>query len=79
MPISSLIVRTKEKYTEEISQKLKTIKGVRVEGMKYRDIVLVTDTSTREDDKAIWKEIEDLPGVLQCDLIYHNFEDEEEF
>jgi nitrate reductase NapAB chaperone NapD len=77
MPVSSLIVRTAKGATQSVAQRLNTVSGVSVEKIHDDNIVIVTDTCRRQRDKELWGEFEKIPGVLQCDLIYHNFEDEE--
>lgn len=79
MPISSLIVRTRKEQTQEVADKLKDFAGVDVEKVEGARIVIVTDTTEQKKDKELWNNIENISGVLQCDLIYHNFEDEEGF
>lgn len=79
MPISSLIVRTKDKATEQVKEHLKDLKGVSVTDVRQENIVVITETENQTRDKNLWKEIENISGVVQCDLIYHNFEDEEGF
>lgn len=76
MPISSLIVRTEPQQTEPVRSQLCHLEGVNVEATDGTNIVIVTDTVTQKQDKELWKTIEALTGVLQCDLIYHNFEDD---
>ncbi len=77
MPISSLIIRTQEEKTSEVADKLKDFKAVNVENIEGSNIVIITDTIEQKNDKELWSNIENISGVLQCDLIYHNFEDEE--
>lgn len=79
MPVSSLIVRTNAEETQEVATKLKALKAVTVSEIYKENIVVVTDTRKQDQDKSLWEQIEKIPGVIQCDLIYHNFEDEEGF
>ncbi len=79
MPISSLIVRTEEKMTENVASELRQLPGAEICDIHESNIVLLTETTQQTHDKDIWNTIEKIPGVLQCDLIYHNFEDEEGF
>ncbi len=75
MPISSLIVRIKKEKSEEIVQTINSMKEADVFEIHGDNIIVLTETKEHLEDKALWGEIEKIPGVLQCDLIYHNFED----
>lgn len=79
MPISSLIIRTDQDKTKEVAQRLEAMKEATVSEVHGQNIVLVTETKTQDQDEALWEEIKQVPGVLQCDLIFHNFEDQEGF
>lgn len=78
MPISSLIVRTKPESTQDICEIFKTHPCISDAEIHGENVVITTETNSREEDKVLWNQIESVPGVLQCDLIYHNFEDLEE-
>ncbi len=77
MPISSIIVKTNKEKTQEPAQLISSYKEVSVSEIHNENIVVITETEKQSNDKNLWKELESVPGVLQCDLIYHNFEDEE--
>ncbi len=79
MPVSSLIVRVKEEKKEFVLKSLKEYAAAEISDVLGESIVLITDTESQAEDKKLWQQIEEIPGVLQCDLIYHNFEDEERF
>ena len=79
MPVSSLIVRVKEEKKEFVLESLKEHTSAEISDVLGECIVLLTDTQSQAEDKKLWQQIEEIPGVLQCDLIYHNFEDEERF
>ena len=76
MPVSSLIIRTDKNQTQAVVESLKHCPDVFSTDVFGENIVLITETFNQNRDKALWEEIEKIPGVLQCDLIYHNFEDE---
>ncbi len=76
MPVSSLIIRTDIHRTEQVRTRLDRMQCIDVETVDGANIVIVTVTVRQQQDKELWKAIEDIPGVLQCDLIYHNFEDD---
>jgi nitrate reductase NapAB chaperone NapD len=75
MPISSLIVRTRSERTREVAESLKALKEVLVSEIHGENIIILTETPQQSYDKNLWDKIEKISGVLQCDLIYHNFED----
>lgn len=79
MPISSLIVRIKKNKTQEIAQIINNFNEASVSDIHDENIVVITETNKQSEDKELWMKIENVPGVLQCDLIYHNFEDEKGF
>lgn len=76
MPISSLIIRTGKNQTQAVVESLKHCPDASSVEVFGENIIVITETSTQDRDKTLWEEIESIPGVLQCDLIYHNFEDE---
>jgi nitrate reductase NapAB chaperone NapD len=77
MPISSLIIKTRKDKTLDVAKRLESFAEITVSEIHQHNIILMTETGKQDHDKALWEEIERIPGVLQCDLIYHNFEDEE--
>ena len=79
MPISSLIIRTEKDKAQQVAHWLRSFKGVTISEIHHENVIVVTETGKQAEDKTIWGAIEKIPGVLQCDLIYHNFEDEEGF
>ena len=79
MPISSLIIRTEKNRTTEVADRISDFKEATVSEIVDENIVVITETSAQSKDKTLWTYLENIPGILQCDLIYHNFEDEEGF
>ena len=75
MPISSLIVRMKAEKVESVLKGLAGMETTSVHETRGENVIIVTQTETKEQDKEIWESIERLDGVIQTDLIYHNFED----
>lgn len=75
MPISSLIVRIKKEKSEEIARTINSLKEADVFEIHGDNMIVLMETKESLEDKALWDEIEKIPGVIQCDLIYHNFED----
>jgi nitrate reductase NapAB chaperone NapD len=79
MPFSSFVIRTQQDKTQQVADRLKSYRETVLTEIYSQNVVLVTETQTRSQDHLLWEKIQHLPGVLQCDLIYHNFEDEEGF
>jgi nitrate reductase NapAB chaperone NapD len=77
MPVSSMIVRTEKQRTREVAEGLRAWEEVSVSEVHGVNLVVVTETPTQDLDSSLWERIEAMAGVLHCDLIYHNFEDEE--
>ena len=75
MPISSLIIRTEKNRTKEVADILNNFEEAEISEIHDEDIIIITETKEQIDDKALWEQIEKIPGVVKCDLIYHNFED----
>ncbi|MFH2204942.1 MAG: chaperone NapD [Elusimicrobiota bacterium] len=75
MSISSLIVRTQCASTEKVRRAINELPHAEVTDAKGENLVVVTDSSLPAEDKSVWKSIERIPGVVQVDLVYHNFED----
>jgi nitrate reductase NapAB chaperone NapD len=76
MPVSSLIIRTEKDKTKTVASRLQSFQEATVSRIHDENIILITETGKQAEDKILWGKIEKIPGVLQCDLIYHNFEDE---
>ena len=74
MPITSLLVKVAEdpvKVAEHISE----FPATEVTDIKKNTLVVVTETTSVAEDKAIWQLLENAPGVSGLTAIYHNFED----
>lgn len=78
MPVSSMILKVREGASEEVSTRLRAMPGVEVEDGPNGQLVVVTDTPDRDEDKRLGAAIDAVPGVVSQTLIYHNFEDVEE-
>lgn len=79
MPVSSLIIRTEKEKIDDVAKHLYKFKQITLSEVHNEDIIVITETQKQTEDKALWDEIGNIKGVLKCDLIYHNFEDEEVF
>jgi nitrate reductase NapD len=78
MPVSSMILKVQEGAADEVSTRLRAMPGVEVEAGPDGQLVVVTDTPDRDEDKRLGIAIDAVPGVMSQTLIYHNFEDVEE-
>ncbi len=78
MPISSLIIQSKESRSQEVADRLRGLAGVEVSEIRGDQVVVLTETSSRKEDREVWKAMESTEHVLGVSLIYHNFEDLEE-
>ncbi len=75
MPISSLIVRSGEDTVDAVVQAIGQMPGASVVEVQGGAVAALTETDDKIQDKALWDRMEQLPGVVKVDLIYHNFED----
>ena len=78
MPITSLIVRVTAGDIQAVAEKIRSLPGAGVSDIKVDSLVAITETDDRQVDKALWDQIEQIPGVAAVDVIYHNFEDLED-
>ena len=78
MPISSMVVRVQPGRGAQVASRIVAVPSANVTDIRDDELVVVTDTASREDDRRIWEEIEGLDNVLSIALVYHNFEDLEE-
>ncbi|MCA9407310.1 MAG: chaperone NapD [Candidatus Omnitrophica bacterium] len=79
MPISSLVIRTDVNKTTQVVKNLEMLKDAEILQVERENVVVITETENQSRDKELWSQMESIPGVLKCDLIYHNFEDQEGF
>ena len=75
MPISSLIIRTLSENTPTVVDEISDFTGLTVAAIERNNIVVVTETETKNQDKELWTKLKEVSGVKQVDLIFHNFED----
>jgi len=77
MPISSLVVRTQERRENEVAEAIDALDGAdaSVPEPGSSNVVVITETTSREQDTELWELINALPGVVSVSLAYHNFED----
>ena len=77
MPISSLIVRTQDGREYEVAEAVSALDGAdaSVPDPGSSNVVVITETKSKQQDSRIWELITALPGVVSVGLAYHNFED----
>lgn len=76
MPISGLVVRVEPAQRETIVNALNKIDNVElIQTPEGAALVVVLDVATMQEEEALFQQINDLPGVSNVTLSYHNFED----
>lgn|GEM_PF-1803525 len=75
MPVSGLVVSTKKGKAPAVAERLRALDRVQVTDLLRDSLVLVTETDSREADKALWSMLESVEDLVELSLIYHNFED----
>ena len=75
MPISSLVVTTRQGHAARVAATLRGLDGVTVTDIRGEELVVVTETPDRGADKRVWDRVEATDHVLGVSLVYHNFED----
>ena len=76
MPISGLVIQIDPGHREATINSLKTLDGVELTPTPEGEaLVVVLDVATMQEEETLFNEINDLPGVHNVTLSYHNFED----
>jgi len=78
MPVSSLLVEFAPDREEDVLSSLKELPGVQTENRGTGIIVVVTDTDTAEEDRALCERIRNLEGVSGANVVFSNMEDIQE-
>lgn len=76
--ISSLVVESLPEHREAIEAQLRTMEGVEIHGSEGGQIVITIECETTDESHGVANEITKLENVLAVNLIYVNFEDDEE-
>ncbi len=76
MPIGGHVVLVKDEQIDSVETALCEISNVTVGKRDKGGICIATESSSREEEKALVEKIEKLPGVESVVLVYYNFEDE---
>lgn len=76
MPISGLVVKVDSAQRNDIISTLNKLNNVELaETPEGGALVVVIDVATMGEEEALFKIINEIPGVSNVTLSYHNFED----
>ncbi len=75
MPITSIIANVNTDSIDAVVQQINELPDATVTDIKDNNLVIVTDTRTRQEDRDIWVKLDNISGVNSLNAIYHNFED----
>ena len=76
MPVSGLVIQVDPVQRNTIISTLTDFENVELtETPDGEPLVVVLDVATMREEEALFKEINDIPGVHNVTLSYHNFED----
>lgn len=76
MPVSGLVIQVDPTQRNTIISTLNDFDNVELtETPDGEPLVVVLDVATMREEEALFKEINDIPGVHNVTLSYHNFED----
>ena len=76
MVISSLVVETMPDRTDDVARELALREGVEVHETNGHKIVVTIEASSTGASHEISSRFIQIPGVLNVNLVYVNFEDE---
>ncbi|MBW2452653.1 MAG: chaperone NapD [Deltaproteobacteria bacterium] len=76
MPISGLVIQVDPDQREATINSLNNLEHVELTPTpKGEALVAVLDVATMQQEESLFRQINDLPGVHNVTLSYHNFED----
>lgn len=76
MPVSGLVIQVDPAQRNTIISTLNNLDNVELtETPDGEPLVAVLDVASMREEEALFKEINDIPGVHNVTLSYHNFED----
>lgn len=76
MPVSGLVIQVDPARRNAIISTLKNLDNVELtDTPDGKPLVAVLDVATMGEEEALFKEINDISGVHNVTLSYHNFED----
>ena len=76
--ISSLVIETNASETESVADALAQLDGVEVHGQEPGKIVITIEKESIAEAHDLANSFSSIPGVINVDLIYFNFEDDVE-
>ena len=76
MPVSGLVIQVDPARRDAIISTLSNLDNVELtDTPDGKPLVAVIDVPTMREEEVLFKEINDIPGVSNVTLSYHNFED----
>lgn len=76
MPVSGLVIQVNPAQRNTVISTLNNFDNVELtETPEGEPLVVVLDVATMREEEELFKEINDIPGVHNVTLSYHNFED----
>lgn len=76
--ISSLIVECLAQDTAHVAEALAGLQGVEVHGQENGQVVITIERETLDESHDLANQITKMDGVVNVNLIYANFEDDED-
>lgn len=75
MPISGVVLEVEADKEQEVASSFIDIRGIDVQEVGIRHLIVTTDTERAEEDKALTAALERWPGVLSAKVVFTNMED----
>lgn len=76
MPISGLVIQVDSAHRETVVDSLNELNSVELTPTPEGEaLVAVLDVVSMYEEQELFKQINDMPGVCNVTLSYHNFED----
>ena len=70
MPIKSYLAYPVHGQRDELSSQLSSLTGCEVHSAANAELlILVTDTSTSEEEESLWENLQELPSLDRLDLV----------
>lgn len=78
MNISSIVVKTTKENFDTVKQNIKNIKGceIYIEDIPTQQLIVVLEAQSTQEEVAINKQIETMPGVISANMHYSYQENE---
>ena len=75
MPISSLLLDVASGEESAVVELLQALESLEVHQVRQGQIIVVTDTRSLEEDRALTAQVDALPGVVTASVVFSNMED----